>query len=326
MASNLTSPVLIDGMDVMAGFLIPGAATRRVVTTSTSSDETYKYWSQNTDPTYHHTTITAAHAACTSGRNDVVLLSPNNHSQAATITWSNNMNHLIGMYGPAMMNMRTRIIHSVTVDPLLHVTGYGCTFANLYTSYAETDLATDLTCLKVTGNRNSFVHCHWGGPMGATAADQAGFAMVRFAETSGGDGLEHYFRNCTIGIETIAWSAGTMFRTAGTPRLVFENCIFLMRSDANGVTFFDGTAGDGAGFVMLRNCTGINLGTALTVAIGSTGIASATDYILHNSGFTGATDLIAAADEAKAIMIAQPNDATTGDLFAGLGIPADHTA
>jgi hypothetical protein len=326
MGSSFTSPVTIDGMDIMAGFLIPGAAQRHVVTRSTNTDESFKYWSQNTDPVFHHTSIATAHTACTSGRNDVVLLSADSHTTAATITWSKNMTHLIGMYGPAMMNMRTRIIHSVTLDPLFHVTGYGNTFANLYTSYAETDAATDLTCLKVTGNRNTFVHCHWGGPMGATAADQAGFAMVRFAETSGGDGLEHYFKHCVIGIDTVAWSAGVMFRTAGTPRLVFEDCIFLMRSDAAGVQFFNGTAGDGAGFVLFKNCVGINLGTALTLAIGSTGLAAATDYIFSNSGFTGCNDVIAAADEAKAICIACPNDSTTGDLFAGLGIAIDHTA
>jgi hypothetical protein len=306
---------------------IPGVADIHVCSASTATNASYQFWNKWAfgQKDYFHGAIQTAHDACVSGRNDLVLLTPENHTETA-ITWSKNMTHLVGMYPSAMMNLRARILHAVTLDPMIHVTGYGNIFKNIYTSYAETNLATDLTCLKVTGNRNTFVHCHFGGPMGATTADEAGFAMVRFHETDGGDGLEHYFNHCVIGIETIAWSAGTMFRTCGTPRLVFEDCIFLMRTDAAGVTFFDGTAGDGQGFVLLKNCTGINLGTSLTVAIGSTGLASGTDYILNASGFTGATDLIAAADEAKAIIIACPNDTTTGDLFAGLGIAADHTA
>ena len=128
-----------------------------------------------------------------------------------------------------------------------------------------------------------------------------------------------------IGVDTVAWTNGTMMKTAGTPRLVFENCLFIMRSDNAQVTFINGTAGDGQGFVLFKNCTGINLGTALTYAIGSTGIAAATDYIIHNSGFTGCTDLIAAADEAKAIAIAQVGNVSADDVNIGLGIPFDHT-
>lgn len=325
MSSNLTSPVMVDGMDVKNLGLIPGAARQHIVTRSTTTDATYIYWTQAIeDPTYRHTTIAAAHTATTSARNDVVLLSPDSHSQAATLTWSNNMTHLVGMYGPAMMNQRSRIGHSVTVDPLLNVTGYGNTFANLYFMYGLAN-ATDLTCMKVTGNRNSFIRCHFNAPTNATPADEATFKVLHFTETAGGDGLEHYFKSCTIGNDTTLMTDGETIKTYGTPRLVFEDCLILMRSDANAPRFIDGTAGDGQGFIIFKNTTLLNLGTTLTLAFASTGLAAGTDYVMHNSGVCGATDLIAAADEAKAWCISSAGAAADG-IYGGLGIPFDHTA
>lgn len=309
----------------LAGNLgLVGVADVHMLTRS-GAYEPYSYWEQwsHADKPSFHTDIETALGLMTGDRNDVLLISPDSHSQADSVTWSKNMTHLIGMYPPAMLGHRARIGHSANFDKLLDVTGYGCLFANFELQYGRGN-AANLTCLQVTGNRNTFRNVYVGGPFHATEADQAAFKMVQFSETSGGDGLEHYFKDCTIGGDTVAWTNGTMFKTNGTPRLVLENCLFLMNADNAQVTFFNGTAGDGAGFVLLKNSTGINRGTALTVAIGSTGIASATDYIIHNSGFTGATDLIAAADEAKAIMVA--GTGILADENIGLGIAFDHTA
>jgi hypothetical protein len=270
-------------------------------------------------------TISAAYTKTVTGRNDVVLLSPDSHSQATGLTWAKNMTHLVGMYGPGRLNLRARIGHSAAVTTLLTVSGYGNTFANFYMPYGYGTSATDLTAISVSGNRNSFINCHIASPMQTAQADQAGFAVIRFSETAGGDGLEHYFKNCVIGAETVAWTNGVMFRVAGTPRLVFEDCIFLMNTDNAQVRFIDGTAGDGAGFVIFKNCIGLNRGTSLAYAIGSTGIAAATDIVLLNSGFAGTDYTIAAADEAKVFGIAT-GVTTAADTDIGRGVPYDHTA
>lgn len=285
----------------------------------------YSYWEQwaQGNTTHFHTDIETALGLMTPLRNDVLLLSPDSHSQADTITWNEDITHFIGMYPPAMMNLRSRIGHSANFDKLLQITAYGCLFANLYLQYGRGN-AANLTCLSIEDNRNSFYHCHFAAPLHTTEGDQATFKVINIAEAAGGDGLEHYFNHCTIGIETTLWTNGDMIKISGTPRLVFEDCILLMRSDNAQVTFLDGTAGDGQGFILFKNTTGVNLGTALTVALGSTGIAAATDIILHNSGFSGATDLIAAADEAKAKMIA--GSGITADEQVGLAIDFDHTA
>jgi len=302
--------------------LVPGAAEIHYIDKSTGT--AFKpYWEPKVNGDRFHTTIAAAHSAMVTGRNDVAILSPESHSQAASITWSKNMTHLIGAYGIAMMNKRPRIGHSANFDNLLNVTGYGNTFANLYFQYGRGN-AANLTCAQITGNRNSFVGVHFAAPLHTTEGDQATFKILDFAETTGGDGLEHYFKDCVIGIETTAWTNGDMMKISGTPRLVFDNCIFLMRSDNAQVTFLDGTAGDGQGFVLFKNCTGINLGTALTVAFGSTGLAAGTDIILHNSGFSGVTDLIPAAAEAQVKGIAVPSTNTVTDI--GRALDFDHTA
>jgi hypothetical protein len=293
---------------------------------SGSSGANFSYWEQwshSNNPSFH-TDIETALGLMTTGRNDCLLLTPDSHSQADSITWNKNLTHLVGMYPPSMIGQRARIGHSANFTKLLDITGYGNFFANIELQYGRGN-AANLIAMQVTGNRNTFQNFYVGGPFNATEADQAAFSLVKFSETSGGDGLEHYFKDCVFGCDTVAWTNGTMFKTNGTPRLVFENCVFLMRADNAQVTFINGTAGDGQGFILFKNCTGINLGTALTYAIGSTGIAAATDYILHNSGFTGVTDLIAAADEAKAISIASVG-AAADDINIGLGIPFDHTA
>lgn len=287
--------------------------------------EPYSYWEQwsHSDKESFHTDIETALGKMTGDRNDALLISPDSHSQADSVTWSKNITHLIGMYPASMLGMRARIGHSANFDKLLDITGYGCLFANFELQYGRGN-AANLTCCQITGNRNTFRNVRFGGPYNATEADQATFKMIGISETTAGDGLEHYFKDCVVGGDTVAWTNGDMIKISGTPRLVFENCLFLMRADNAQVTFLDGTAGDGQGFILFKNSTGINLGTANTVAIGSTGIAAGTDIIMHNSGFSGATDLIAAADEAKAKMIA--GSGILADENIGLAIDFDHTA
>jgi len=266
--------------------------------------------------------ITAALAAATSGRNDVIHLSPDSHTIAAAIDWNKNMTHLVGMYPEQMMNQRARIGQSVALANMFTVSGYGNMLANLYFMYG-TSGATNLNLLNVTGDRNSFINCHFGGPMHATPADQAGFDLVKLSCG------EVYFKNCTFGIDTVLWTNGDMINAYGgsdrSLRAVFENCIFLMRADNAQVNFFQTDAGAGNGFLIFKNCMFINLGTSLTVGIDNTGVGTAMKFIQDvNTMWTGVTDIIAAASEASVIM-------GTGNYVAaatanGIATTFDHTA
>lgn len=305
-------------------FGLPGIADVHIC--SGTSGAPFSYWEQfaHADKQSFHTTISAALGLMTTGRNDVLLLTPDSHTQAVSLAWNKNLTHLVGMYPPAMLAQRARIGHSANFDKLLDVSGYGNLFANLYLMYGRGD-AANLTCLNISGNRNSFINCHFAAPMNATEGDEATFKVINMTETSGGDGLEHYFKGCTIGVDTAIWTNGDMIKYAGTPRLVFEDCIFLTRLDNGQVTVIDGTAGDGNGFILFKNCIGVNTGTAMTVAIGSTGLAAATRMFIQNSWFLNCTDVIAAASEAQVFAGMYPA-AAADDIFLGLGQPVDHTA
>ena len=295
--------------------------------TRSGAYEPYSYWEQwsHADKPSFHTDIETALGLMTGGRNDVLLVSPDSHSQADAITWDKNITHLIGMYPPSMMSMRSRIGHSAALTHLMSVTGYGGFFANLLFQFGYSRSATDLDAVKISGNRTSWYKCHFASPMQEPQANSADFHVLNLSETSGGDGLEHYFNHCTIGADTVAWTNGVMIKYSGTPRMVFEDCNLIMRADNAQVIFMDGTVGDGAGFVIFKNCLLHNLGTTLTLGLGSTGLASATDYLFAGkTTMGGVTDVIAAADEAKVFLPSAVG--VTEDIYAGLSINPDHTA
>lgn len=304
---------------------IPGIADVHICA-DVDGGQPYTYWEQfaHADKTSFHTDIETALGLMTTGRNDVLLLTPDSHTQGDSITWSKDITHLVGMYPPSRLSHRARITHNANFDKLLDITGYGNLFANIAFMYGRGS-ATNLTCCQITGNRNSFYNCHFVAPTNATEGDQATFKVIGMAETSIGDGLEHYFKDCTIGADTVAWTNGDLIKIDGTPRLVFEDCLLVMRPDNQQVTFLDGSAGDGDGFIIFKNTLGCNLGTQVLVALGSTGWGANTKIFMHDSNFAGAADVIAAADEAK-VLVSSRIGATADDVNGGLAIPYDHTA
>jgi len=306
---------------MLASVGIPGVADVHYVTTSTSN-AVKAYWDRATGGVNKFTSISGAHSGATSGRNDVILLSPESHSQAAKITWSKNMTHLIGMYGPAMMNQRSRIGHSANFATMLDVTGYGNTFANLYFMYGRGS-ATNTNLLTVTGDRNTFYRCHFGGPMHATEAGTAGFTIAEIL------GTENYFKNCVFGISSMELTAAintVKFGGSGyDPRTIFEDCIFLANagSGAAGSFFFKTQAGVGESFAIFRNCQMINIGgTALTYGIDGTGSSAQKLIFSGDSYFIGCTDVVAAAYEGNVFFPAN-NYASSDKLYNGLAINPD---
>ena len=307
--------------EMAAGLGIPGAAEVQVCG-ATAGNEAYDYWHflSNAHKDIFHTSIITAEAALTGNRNDVLLLTPENHTLAALLTWDLNMTHLVGMYPPHVLNMRARLGHSVTLDPMVLVTGYGCLFKNIYTMYGAA-VNTDLTGWEIQGNRNSFERWHLI-LQASEPADVATFKLLYLNEGDIGEGLEHYFNHCTLSSESILMTDGEMIKMNGTPRLTFEDCSLIMRSDAADPMFIDGTAGDGEGFIIFKNCVIHNLGTSLTYGIGSTGIAAGTDYILvGDTSFGGCDDVIAGADEAK--VWAPARVGATEDAYHGLSMVID---
>jgi hypothetical protein len=254
------------------------------------------------------------------GNNNVIFLTPDNHTQTGALTFDKNLTHLIGMYPEAFMNQRSRMGHAVATVPLfLSVTGYGNLFKNLYFMYGGA-FATDLNLLTDTGGRNTYMNCHFLIEH-TTPVDQAAFDLIRLHTN------EIYFKNCFFGNDTVAWTHGNMVEfdnAGGNPaRVVFENCIFMMYADNAQVTFLKAVNNMGRGAIIFKNCQFINIGTTLTLAIDGTGLSDSKMYFDSLCSFWGVTDIVAAAKESYVLCGASTyTAAATSNLLGGT---ADHT-
>jgi hypothetical protein len=278
-----------------AAQLIPGMAERFII--ATSGGQSLSYWNGKLNGEKVYNTIAAALAAMTSGRNDVALLAPDNHSQASALDWNKNLCHLIGAYGPARQNMRSRIGHSANFTPVLTVSGYGNTIAGIYLMHGRGN-AANLVGLSVTGERNSFIGCHFLSA-DATELDQANYRLVSI------NAAEQYFCGCAFGSDTVAWTNGAMVRLGasgdgGPPRVLFEDCVFYMNADNGQVRFLDASlAGMGRALIYFKNCHFINLGSSLAYAINGAGLGNAKMFFDLNCSFAGVTEVVEAAYEAS---------------------------
>lgn len=275
--------------------------------------------------------VTALSKAIT-GRNDLIklLASTSADNLAAALVWSKNLVHLIGEGSKGRYNQRSRLGHSANFSPILTISGYGNSIESAYFAHGRGS-ATNLVLLDVTGPRNSFINCHFGGPFHATEAGTAGYRLVKLESS------ETFFKGCVFGGGTIAATAALSFIEFGAqadpPRARFEGCTFInLVSAAGGAgsTFLKVAAGCGAGLAEFSNCKFINIGsTAMTVGIDGAGLGNFKMAFDSNCYFHGCTDVVADA-YAASVVFPQANlavNAVTGGasvaLFNGLSVPAD---
>lgn len=184
-------------------------------------------------------TLSKAHTLCTANQNDVVLYYGEHNTaasttdyQSATLTWSKNLTHLIGVCAPSAVSQRARIAQLSTataVSPLVDVTGNGCLFRNIQIFHGVAD-ATSLICLRVTGQRNVFENCHIAGIGDATMSATGACSL------SVDGGAENVFRHCVIGVDTIARDADAaeIIFDGGATRNLFEDCFITSYISAAG--------------------------------------------------------------------------------------------
>jgi len=281
-------------------------------------------------------TLSKAHSACTTGKNDVVyLIGDGGTTATARITatggdtWSKSATHLIGITAPSKQFQRARISHSssagVGVTPLLTISGSGCYFSNLsiFQGYSTDE---DQTAVLVTGSRNCFQGVHFGGGGHLTPAARANTNSLTLTAAS-----ENAFIDCAFGLTSILSSAANASLVVTASNLCrdnfFDGCSFVKwTDDATGVHLNVGTACL-LGFLYFRNCmflnnVGTSGGTAMTAALTVSSTCGG-DVILYNPMFVGATD-ITAADSARTHVLgfgANPS----GNLNVGLSVTTDVT-
>lgn len=232
--------------------------------------------------------LSVAHGLCTDGNNDTVILVGDGTTAAtarltALLTWSKNATNLIGITAPAAMANRARISHAATAPTtafnMVKVTASGCIFAN-FSLFEGFDEAAAAVVWEDQGARNYYENVAIQG-MGkdGKSGDSAGSADLLL--TGGG---EHRFKDCTIGLDTIARgaaNANVRIRTASA-RNVFENCLFLCSADAGTPIFIDTDAANSLGrWVMFKDCDFLN---ALNISPGATILTAAVAFNATQNG------------------------------------------
>ncbi len=286
--TNYPNGLMSQGIPLMGG--VPYGPTSKTffVSGAEGSDG-----NDGTTPKKALASVSKAHSLMTTGKNDVCFVMGNGQTsgtarETATITWSKDACHLVGVAAPGVVAQRARISTASStsaVTPIINITADGCMFSDLHFFQDFSTNAANV-CMAMTGERNVFLRCHIAGGGNATAAVHAGTRSLTIAGTNG----EHYFKDCTIGLDTIprgtAASAEVEF-TGATTRNTFENCLFLARTDgtshdmvligSSGIdrwvrfiecTFYNDTQGGGTkmaelfnvvaaagGFCLLERCT-----------------------------------------------------------------------
>lgn len=295
---NALSPAVRSA--IQAGLVVPAPGQDFYVAAAAGNCEDHWPQTMGYPSSRTHSTITDALAVTTGGVNERIYLSPENHTQSASITWNKNMTHLVGAFPPAMMNQRSRIGHSTNdFATLLNVTGYGNLFQNLYFMYGNGDNATNVNGITVAGERNSFIHCHFLCGH-ATETSIANFDLVRVNCNEG------YFYKCTFGNDTISWGNGDLVRLYGAAdrscRVVFEDCLFIMNQDAGADgNFLETVAGMGSGVAFFLNCQFVNIGTTMDLGIDGSGLGNGKLFFDNRCVFSGVTAVTSSGPDASVL-------------------------
>jgi hypothetical protein len=254
-------------------------------------------------------TLSQALALATDGNNDVIFLTGTVHV-SATLTWSKSKTHLIGLAPQLDSQARARISATGSVfTPLVSVTGSECIFRNVGSFHGFASATTQI-CWSDTGGRNLYEYCLFGGMGNATAAAQAGSRSLVVGGTTG----ENTFVNCQIGLDTVTRSTSnaSLEFTGGTPRNVFDKCLFPCLTSSASALWVTVGASAMDRWALFRDCAFINCveSTSTTLTAGIVANASAGGMILlQNPVAVGATAI-----------------ATTGPVYGIGNVPSATTS
>jgi hypothetical protein len=268
-------------------------------------------------------TLGKAHTKATAGKNDVVWLIGNGAASgsarlSATLTWSKNATHLIGIAGPTRVGGRARIAPTASTTlftPMVTWSADGCYVDNIHMFHGFDDESTAIGCLNVTGQRNYFSNCHIAGIGHAEAGDQAASYSLKLT----GDG-ENTFDSCTIGLDTInrSTTCAEIEMVSAAVRNTFRGCLIINIADSAGALFvkIDGS-GDIDRWVLFDDClfiSGTNsTGTTMTAAMDVH--ASAGGHVIcKDSWIVGATDWEAA--DSTIIQLCETGNSVAADIKA----------
>ena len=244
--------------------------TRYLVVTKAEANVWYKYLTQThgISPNDIYSSLALAYADMTAGQNDVLYVAPGAHNQTATLDWTKNNTHLIGLGGPnnrADYSEGNTVIYTATalVDWTIHLTGNHCQFYNIGINNAGAN-AGNFGPLYVDGYNNYFENCSLIGNMAAQQLADDDCASLHI----GTNAHNCKWINCDIGEDcwgarSAAYSGQISFIGSNPNGGLFKGCAIRSQSVTAGVsmvTVYKGAAGTthiGRGWVF-DNCTFMN--------------------------------------------------------------------
>lgn len=261
-----------------------------------------------------YSTLTTGHDALTTGRNDLLYVTPENHVITAAMDWTKSNSHARGMSPLVLGYNPSYFSHTVDTDVLFTVSGSNNTFTNLRWLHGHNS-STNAHCIELTGTNNSFYYCHFEGPEGAAEKAVSGYDIVKIS------GEYNYFNHCMFGNTWATMTdvcANVGFTGNTSPSTVFEDCVFQINAGAVGNLFLHVYQAMANGtHIHFRNCMFVNMGTTtMTYGVDGYGLSNAQSRMtFHNCSFTGCTDIVNATYEAKVFFgpgVYHANDQTTG--------------
>jgi len=276
--------------------IMPSIAAHKYMVYSDSAATPYLYWHKadgRADQLY--SSLATAYAATTNSRNDVILLTPESHAQASSLTWANYNTHLIGMMaGRTFQAHSARITPSANYTPGWTISGYYDTWANVRLAHPAGS-AGNLVGLEMSGHYNYWNNVDLWSPGSTTeGAVEAMYSL----SCAGGN---NYFEDCTIGGDSRMRAAANHVLNINTNGVqnVFKNCVFMFYTNSADTYFIRCASGAGVQnrWTLFDNCTFIaysaNWATSCTEAVKfnySGGIGHR--LLFKDCSFMGVSDII----------------------------------
>jgi hypothetical protein len=265
------------GMPVAPGLPVPFTGNSWFVDPLNGSDG-----NSGNSPKRALQTLYQAHNKATANNNDVVYLMGNGATTATarlslanaltidstattgTLTWSKAATHLVGIAAPTSISQRARIAPPTTgtraaifnSGNFVVVSAQGCYFSNFDVFCGFATGGTNQIAWTDSGGRNCYNNVNFQG-MGdtASAADTGSRSLLVTGSTG-----ENTFYGCTIGLDTLVRSSGTIELefAAGSPRNRFENCVIETWAGAAGCFWVKVGASGIDRYVLFRKCVFTN--------------------------------------------------------------------
>lgn len=278
--------------------------------------------------------LSRAHTLATADRNDTIYLLSQSNTAASTtdflssgLTISKDGIRIIGVNSGSRFSQRSRIAPLSTAtafSPMVTISCCNGHFENLQ-FINERDSATQAINVHITGDRNTFVNCHFAGTV-YDSQDVATACDVKFEGAK-----ENVFIDCTFGIDTTkrgtAQVYGMLFAAGTTEntRNYFYGCHWLAWAEAAGYVFMKTEAGSLDRITYFENCKFINhptgshtSATTLTECFDISGTGNGELLFDPLSGFMGAPCWEADAESGKLWVLG-----TTPTNAAGVAILAE---